>query len=156
MSASHLFEGSLRWTGASQEAGGKLSIGRAFVVEFDGKAPIAGSSPSVFSGDDGRHNPETLMVASIMACHHLTYIAVCERAGIALAGYTDRATGTLAIKDGKMRMVGITLRPQVVVAQAAQVERAVALHDKAHANCFMSNSVNFEVTIEPTVTAAGT
>jgi peroxiredoxin-like protein len=154
MSQAHVFEGSLRWTGLASEAAGKLQLGRTFRVEFDGKAPIEGSSPAVFAGDDGRHNPETLMVASIMSCHHLTYIAVCERSGVKLTGYSDRATGTLAIRDGKMRMVEIVLRPRVTVAEAAQVERALALHDKAHANCFMSNSVNFEIRIEPAVTAA--
>jgi organic hydroperoxide reductase OsmC/OhrA len=45
------------------------------------------------------------------------------------------------------------LRPQVRVADAIHVERAQALHEKAHANCFMSNSVNFEVRVEPSVTA---
>lgn len=146
---SHQFEGALRWTGSAAEADGRLKLGRSFSIEFDGKAPIEGSSPSVFNGDDGRHNPETLMVASIMACHHLTYLAVCERAGIRITGYRDRATGTLAMKDGKMRMTGIVLRPQVTLADPAQAERAQAMHDKAHANCFMSNSVNFEVTVEP-------
>jgi peroxiredoxin-like protein len=153
MSQSHLFEGTLRWTGAAHESAGKLQLERAFRVEFAGKAAIDGSSPAVFAGDDGKHNPETLMVASLMACHHLTYVAVCERSGIRLTEYTDHANGTLAIKDGKMRMVEVQLRPRVTVADAAQVERALALHEKAHANCFMSNSVNFEVKIAPEVTS---
>lgn len=154
MSQSHLFEGRLRWTGSAGESGGKLTLSRAFTIEFDGKAPLEGSSPSVFNGDDGRHNPETLMVSSLMACHHLTYLAVCERAGISITGYRDHATGTLAIKDGKMRMVEVVLRPQVTLADPAQAERARALHDKAHAHCFMSNSVNFEVRVEPQDAAA--
>ena len=150
MSQSHQFTGHLTWTGkAAAGADGKPVLPRAFTLEFDGKAPLDGSSPGVFNGDDRLHNPETLMVSSIMSCHHLTYLAICERAGIALAAYNDRATGTLAIKDGKMRMVEVVLRPQVKVAEAAHIERALGLHDKAHANCFMSNSVNFEVTVEP-------
>ena len=62
-------------------------------------------------------------------------------------------TGTLAIRDGKMRMVEIVLWPQVRIADAAQMEQARELHAKAHANCFMSNSVNFEVKVQATVTA---
>ncbi len=154
MSQSHLFEGALHWTGTAAQANGKLQLPRAFTISFAGKPPLAGSSPSVFNGDDRQHNPETLMVSSLMACHHLTYLAVCERAGVALLAYDDAATGTLAIKDGKMRMVEVLLRPRVVVADAAQVERALELHDKAHAHCFMSNSVNFEVRVQPEVTAA--
>jgi organic hydroperoxide reductase OsmC/OhrA len=153
MSAEHVFEGGLRWTGAATEAEGKLRLERAFVVEFPGKAAIEGSSPAVFNGDHSRHNPETLMVASLMACHHLTYVAVCEASGVKLVSYTDQGVGRLAIKDGKMRMVEVQLRPKVRIADAAQLERATALHAKAHANCFMSNSVAFEVKIEPEVTA---
>jgi len=150
----HVFEGTLHWSGGSyQDERGKLKLARAFAVRFKDKPAIEGSSPAVFNGDDSRHNPETLMVASLMSCHHLTYLAVCERANIALLEYNDSATGTLAIKDGKMRMVEIVLWPQVRIANAAQLDQARELHAKAHANCFMSNSVNFEVKVQPTVTA---
>ena len=153
MAQEHIFEGDLRWTGEATQRDGKLHLARRFDIEFAGKAPLTGSSPEVFHGDNRHHNPETLMVSSLMACHHLTYLAVCERAGIGIVSYADHGTGTLAIKDGKMRMVGVVLRPQVKVADAAQVQRATELHEKAHANCFMSNSVNFGVRVEPTVTA---
>jgi organic hydroperoxide reductase OsmC/OhrA len=154
MSHQHLFEGTLHWTGQPvDDEHGKLKLERSFVLRFAGKAPIEGSSPAVFRGDDSRHNPETLMVASLMACHHLTYLAACERAGVRVLEYRDSATGTLALKDGKMRMVEIVLWPQVRVADAAQVEQARELHAKAHAHCFMSNSVNFEVKVQPAVTA---
>lgn len=154
MAQQHVFEGTLHWSGGSQQdAHGKLKLARAFAVRFNGKPSIEGSSPAVFNGDDSRHNPETLMVASLMSCHHLTYLAVCERANIELLEYNDSATGTLAIKDGKMRMVEIVLWPQVRIANAAQLDQARELHAKAHANCFMSNSVNFEVKVQPTVTA---
>jgi organic hydroperoxide reductase OsmC/OhrA len=149
----HIFEGDLRWTGHAADAGGKLQLPRSYDILFDGKAPLPGSSPAAFRGDDGRHNPETLMVSSLMACHHLSYMALCERAGIAVTAYTDHGLGRLAIRDGKMRMVEVVLRPQVRVADAAQVEQALALHVQAHAHCFMSNSVNFGVRVEPAVTA---
>jgi organic hydroperoxide reductase OsmC/OhrA len=148
-----VFQGQLHWTGTANESEtGKLKLARSFVLRFAGKAPIEGSSPSVFNGDDGRHNPETLMVASLMSCHLLTYLAVCERAGVRILEYRDSATGTLAIKEGKMRMVEVVLWPQVRVADAGHLDKARELHAKAHANCFMSNSVNFAVRVEPTVT----
>jgi organic hydroperoxide reductase OsmC/OhrA len=154
MAQQHTFEGELHWTGQpAEDPHGKLKFERSFVIRFKDKAPIEGSSPAVFNGDDSRHNPETLMVSSLMACHHLTYLAVCERAGVRVLEYRDNATGTLAIKDGKMRMVGVVLWPQVRVADATQIDLARELHAKAHANCFMSNSVNFEVRVDPAVTA---
>ncbi len=150
----HTFEGTLHWSGGSHaDEDGKLKLARAFVVRFKDKATIEGSSPAIFNGDEARHNPETLMVASVMSCHHLTYLAVCERANIEVLEYNDSATGTLAVKDGKMRMVEIVLWPQVRIANGTQLEQARELHAKAHANCFMSNSVNFEIKVQPTVTA---
>jgi peroxiredoxin-like protein len=154
MGQQHAFEGTLSWSGGGRtDEHGKLHLSRSYVVRFKDKPPIEGSSPAAFNGDDTRHNPETLMVASLMACHHLTYLAICERAGIEVLEYGDSATGTLAIKDGKMRMVEIVLWPQVRIANAAHLERARDLHAKAHAHCFMSNSVNFEVKVQATVTA---
>lgn len=154
MPQQHLFNGELHWTGqATEDEQGKLKLERSYLIRFAGKAPIEGSSPAVFRGDDSRHNPETLMVSSLMACHHLTYLSVCERAGVRVLEYRDSATGTLAMKDGKMRMVEVVLWPQVRVSDPAQVEHARELHAKAHAHCFMSNSVNFEVRVEPAVTA---
>lgn len=154
MARQHIFQGQLNWTGSAVEPEpGKLKLTRSFVLRFDGKAPIEGSSPEVFNGDDSKHNPETLMVSSLMSCHHLTYLAVCERAGIRILEYKDNGAGTLAMKDGKMRMVEIMLQPQVRVADAGHIDKARELHAKAHANCFMSNSVNFEVKIAPTVSA---
>jgi organic hydroperoxide reductase OsmC/OhrA len=154
MAQQHLFEGELHWTGQpGEDEHGKLKLERAFVIRFKGKAPIEGSSPSVFRGDESRHNPETMMVSSLMACHHLTYLSVCERAGVRVLEYSDSGVGTLAMKDGKMRMAEVVLRPQVRIADAAQVDLARELHAKAHANCFMSNSVNFEVKVQPAVTA---
>ncbi len=154
MAQQHTFEGSLRWSGGSRnDEHGKLRLARDFVIRFREMPPIEGSAPGAFNGDDSRHNPETLMVASVMSCHHLTYLAVCERANIRVLEYSDNATGTLAIKDGKMRMVEIVLWPQVRVADAAQVEKARELHAKAHAHCYMSNSVNFEVKVQATVSA---
>jgi len=154
MSTQHTFEGTLNWSGGSREAEhGRLRLSRDYVIRFKDKAPIAGSSPAIHRGDESRHNPETLMIASLMSCHHLSYLAACERANVRVLEYTDNATGTLAMRDGKMRMVEVVLWPQVRVADAEQVEQARQLHVQAHANCFMSNSVNFEVKVQPTVTA---
>jgi organic hydroperoxide reductase OsmC/OhrA len=153
LAQAHTFAGELAWTGEATDAAGRVKLGRAFVVRFAGKPEIAGSSPAVFNGDDARHNPETLMVASLMACHHLTYVALCERAGIVLRSYEDAGSGTLAMKDGRIRMTEVALQPRVHIADAARVDEARALHEKAHAQCFMSNSVNFEVRVQPTVTA---
>jgi hypothetical protein len=51
-------------------------------------------------------------------------------------------------------------KPSIVGSAAAAfrgdpVAKAAALHEQAHAGCFIANSVNFQVTNEPTVRAEG-
>jgi organic hydroperoxide reductase OsmC/OhrA len=107
----------------------------------------------VFRGDPAKYNPEDLLVVALATCHMLSYLALCARAGIEVTAYEDRASGTMAIKDGRMRFVEVTLAPNVVIG-AGVLKRAEALHAQAHAECFIANSVNFPVRNRPTVVAA--
>ena len=83
----------------------------------------------------------------------LSYLAACAQAGIEVVTYEDQASGLMAIKDRKMRFVEVTLAPHATIA-AGDLEQARALHDKAHGDCFIANSVNFPVLHMPTVTRA--
>lgn len=154
MAREHHFAARLVWTGAAQ---GPIkdydSYSREYRIEVAGKPPIEGSSDPTFGGDARRLNPEDLLVMALAACHMLSYLALCARAGIAVAAYEDRASGKMAIKDRRMRFVEVTLAPEVRVA-AGDLERARALHEDAHAACFIASSVNFPVVNTPTVTRA--
>jgi organic hydroperoxide reductase OsmC/OhrA len=46
------------------------------------------------------------------------------------------------------------LRPVVTLAADGDAARATALHEEAHHLCFIANSVNFPVRIEPMVCLA--
>jgi organic hydroperoxide reductase OsmC/OhrA len=93
-------------------------------------------------------------VASLAACHMLTYLALCARKGIAVTAYEDSSEGTMdQVAPGRIRFVDAVLRPRVRVADAASVESAKALHHDAHERCFVASSVNFPVRIEPVVDA---
>jgi organic hydroperoxide reductase OsmC/OhrA len=154
MAKEHHFAARLLWTGAA--AGPTRTYegyGRAWRAEIAGKPPLEGSADPVFRGDAAKHNPEDLLVVALASCHMLSYLALCARAGIEVAAYEDEASGTMAIKDGRMRFVEVTLAPKVVIA-AGDLERAEALHAQAHAECFIANSVNFPVCNRPTVIAA--
>lgn len=149
MSTEHRFEGTLRWEGQPDDTPLDYEHFRRLTrLEFAGGASLAVSAPAVFHGDDALPNPETLMMASLMQCHFLTFMAVATKSRIRVTGYSDRALGTLGMKDGKMRFVSVVLRPSVVFAEPIDAQKLAALHDKAHRNCFMSNSVNFPVSVE--------
>ena len=108
-----------------------------------------GSASIVFE-NAGRYNPEELLLMSLSECHMLTYLAVAAKKRMTILAYEDRATCPLAIRQfgapGKMSMQEVTLHPRVTVAKGTYLADVMAIHEKAHANCFIANSVNFPVT----------
>jgi organic hydroperoxide reductase OsmC/OhrA len=154
MAREHHFAARLVWTGAADGPTKDYeSYSREYRVEMAGKPPLVGSADPTYRGDAAKHNPEDLLVAALAACHLLSYLHLCASAGIEVVAYEDRACGRMAIKDRRMRFVEVTLAPEVTIA-AGDLERAKALHEEAHAACFIANSVNFPVLHTPTVTRA--
>ncbi len=64
--------------------------------------------------------------------------------------------GWLGLVDGKMRMSRVVLRPHITLETGSDQAKARQLVEKAHANCFIANSVAVTVAIEPAVEFADT
>jgi organic hydroperoxide reductase OsmC/OhrA len=156
MSQTHNFETTLRWPAdAAQKLPPDPAFSRNSVLASPGKPDVPASSPAVFGGDETRYNPEVLMMLSLSQCHMLTYLAIAAKKRIAVLKYEDQVTGTVGTGPaGKTQMIDVLLRPRVTVAKGTDLADAKAMHDKAHANCFMANSVNFSVRNEPVIVAA--
>ena len=151
----HHFSARLNWTGAAKGSTSSYeSYSRDYVIEVPGKPQLPGSADQVFRGDSSRHNPEDLLVMSLSSCHMLTYLAEAARAGVHVLAYSDEASGTMQMHEGKMRFTEVSLRPQVVVAKDSDQAKAQALHEKAHEHCFIASSVNFPVTCDARMSVA--
>jgi len=123
------------------------------VIEAEGKPAIAGSSDPHFRGDRSRWNPEELLVASLSACHQLWYLHLCAEAGVVVVAYDDRAEGVMVERpDGSGAFARVVLHPRVTI-RSGDAQLALALHERAHALCFIARSVNFPVTCEPAIEA---
>ena len=124
---------------------------RAFELEAEGRHAIAGSSDPAFRGDDGRWNPEQLLVGSLSACHKLWYLHLAAVSGVVVTEYVDHAEGTMRTTPGAEtgRFELVVLRPEVTIAAGSDAAAAGALHAEAHRRCFIANSVNFTVRCEP-------
>ncbi len=142
------------------EWNGNLGVGttdyraysRDHVLSAAGRPDLLGSSDPAFRGDATRWNPEDLLVASLSSCHMLWYLHLCAQAKITVLAYRDDAMATMAEDEGGGgRFTEAVLRPVVTIAAGCDAERATALHGEAHRFCFIANSVNFPVTIEPEV-----
>jgi organic hydroperoxide reductase OsmC/OhrA len=147
----------VRWTG--DRGVGTQSYrdyGREHEITAAGKAAILGSSDPAFLGDAARWNPEALLVASVSACHKLWYLHLCSAGGVVVTAYEDQAEGVMEeTADGSGRFIRVVLRPRITLAPGADVEKAAALHHAAHEKCFIANSVNFPIVVEPLFETAG-
>jgi organic hydroperoxide reductase OsmC/OhrA len=145
------FTSYLEWTGAAKgPTDDPASFSRNLRVTI-GTRTLEMSSAPAFRGDSSRTNPEQLFVAALSACQTLTYLFLAARAGIVVVGYVDDAEGWLERTDGTMRMARVILRPHIVLRDGADAVKARELVDKAHAQCFIGNSVTTDVSIEPCV-----
>lgn len=144
----------MKWTGNSGSGTSSYrAYGRNHTIEGVNKETvIAGSSDPHFRGDGGRYNPEELLVASLSACHMLSYLHVCAINDVVVVDYIDEAEGEMEeAEDSSGRMTRVILRPRVTVSRSSDSDKAQSLHDEAHRLCFIANSVNFPVAHEPSV-----
>lgn len=129
------------------------SYNRAHEVRFkDGAIALPGSAAPAFRGDAARVDPEEAFVASLASCHMLTFLAICARKRLVVDAYEDDAVGRLEKgPDGKLWMGHVTLRPKVRFAPGTTVDRSALdeIHHRAHAECFIANSVKTDVAVEP-------
>jgi len=149
----HIYRCELEWTGNDGQ-GTKTysSYRRDHVVRVNGKPPIAASSDPTFRGDKTRYNPEELLVASLSSCHMLWYLHLCAVNNITVLEYRCSTEGDMREnQDGSAEFTGVTLKPQVRIAEARKLAEAEGLHHKAHSLCFIPRSVNFPVETSATV-----
>ena len=124
---------------------------RLYEITATGKPTIAGSSDPAFRGDAARYNPEELLVSSLSACHMLWYLHLCADAGVVVNDYCDEARGFMEETASGGRFTLVILQPRVTVASPDMLQNALQLHNSAHTHCFIANSVNFEVHVEPEI-----
>ncbi len=125
---------------------------RTHAVKFSGGSQLEVTAAPAYLGDPNITNPEELLVAALSSCHMLTFLAIAANKGLVIDEYIDDAVGALGKNpEGKMALTQITLRPKITFSNANQPDANTlhAIHEKAHANCFIANSVSCEVTIEP-------
>ena len=143
----------ISWRSDGAFTSGRYS--RRHEIGFDGGATVTGSSsPDVVPApmsDPAGVDPEEALVASAASCHMLWFLDLARRAGLDIASYRDRAEGEMGRNaEGRIAIVRIALRPEIAFAgpapDAATIDR---LHHEAHEHCFIANSLNSEIVVEP-------
>ena len=143
------------WQRQPHEAFTDQRYHRRHLLQFDGGAEVPGSSsphsvPLPYS-DAAAIDPEEALVASVSSCHMLWFLSLAAKAGFVVDDYRDDASGTMARNaEGRKAITVITLRPTVRFAgNGPSAEALLALHQQAHEECYIANSVKAEVRCEP-------
>ncbi|HZV77765.1 MAG TPA: OsmC family protein [Candidatus Babeliales bacterium] len=148
----HIYGSYVHWSaGCGQSTTSYDAYSRDHTIAVDGKPEIGASSDPAFRGNATRYNPEELLVASLSSCHMLWYLHLCSVQHIAVLDYSDNASGIMQENGDAGQFIEVTLRPVVSITQSTDRAKAQALHEQAHRRCFIARSVNFPVSVRPTI-----
>ncbi|MCB9639794.1 MAG: OsmC family protein [Myxococcales bacterium] len=142
---------SLAWK-LETEGFGYDEFNRNHMLTFENGLHVKNSAAAEFSGDHDALDPEQLLVASLMSCHMLTFLAYMSKKRYNVATYEDRGVGVLEKnEDGKMAVTKITLYPKATFSGERQpdAEEIARVHERSHGACFIAQSIKSEVVIEP-------
>lgn len=156
MGTAHHYWVTTTWTGNRGEGTSSYrGYGRDHDLAADGPPVLPASADPAFRGEPTRWNPELLLVAALSDCHMLSFLHMCVANGVVVTAYRDEATGVMEQEGLGGHFTEVVLRPEVTVAAPSMLDRAGELHHDAHEACFIANSVNFEVRIQPTTVSTG-
>ena len=121
------------------------------LTSHEGLPKLDVASPPEFGGPAGTWSPEHLFVAAVSSCLMTTFRTVASMSGLDVVDYTDDPIGHLVREGSLYRIESVTLRPTVVIADPAKVDKAWRLLEKAERACLISRSVHAEIRLEGSV-----
>jgi organic hydroperoxide reductase OsmC/OhrA len=142
---------SVKWARNGADFGYK-SYSRDHVWRFDNGIEVLSSAAPAYLGNPQRVDPESAFVAALSSCHMLTFLALASNKGFVVDSYEDNAVGFLEKNaNGKLAVTRVDLRPEIVFSGATLPTDVdlTWLHDKAHRECFIANSVTSRITVVP-------
>ena len=138
----------VKWSRAGKDFTYK-TYSRDHVWSLNGN-DIPASATTAYLGNPSRVDPESALVAALSSCHMLTFLALAANRGFVVERYEDAAVGHLEKNAaGKLAITRVELHPSITYGGAKQptAEDLEWLHDKAHRECFIANSVTTEVRV---------
>lgn len=146
----HEYQSQLEWDGST--AGGFEHYDREHRACCPpSSASLRLSSDPAFLGNRELLNPEQLLLLAASSCQMLSFLAFAAKARIDVVSYYDHANAVMPEDDKPVRITKMTLRPRITIAGQSSdqaVRRCIA---QAHQACFIANSLNSEIVIEPEI-----
>lgn len=150
----HTYEARIQWQRAPGEAFTDLRYSRAHSWKFDGGVEVPASSapssvPLPYSKPENV-DPEEAFVAAISSCHMLVFLYLAAKEGLVVDSYDDAARGVMERNaQGRLAVTRVVLNPSLITSGPKRPtdEGVRDLHHRAHAECYIANSVTSEITV---------
>lgn len=127
---------------------------RQYLMKFDGGIEVIGSSsPWVVPlplSEPQAVDPEESFVSAISSCHMLWFLSIAAKRGFVVDSYHDQAVGVMTANAHKKYWVSdVVLQPKILFSgvKLPSLEAIQQMHDEAHEECFIANSVKTQITI---------
>lgn len=145
------FKVDVAWTRKTPDFDPK-TYDRTHTVRMTGGFSYAASSAAEFSGKAELPNPEEAFLAALSTCHMLTFLAIAANSKIIVDSYEDVVVARLEKNEkGRPCFKRVVLKPRLRFAagSAPTEDMLKRLHEKAHTNCIVANSLGASVEVEP-------
>ena len=110
---------------------------------------LRASAAPEYKGSVDAVDPEQALVAAIASCHMLTFLAIAARKRRVVLSYRDEPVGHLEKNDdGKLAITRVVLHPRIEWEVQPDHEVIERIHQLAHKECFIANSVTCRIEIE--------
>lgn len=127
------------------------SYNRDHELVFEGGFRVPASAAPAYRGNPAHVNPEEALVAALSSCHMLTFLAFAAKKRFVVDRYSDHPIGFLEKNQNqKLAITRVVLHPRVTFSgtNLPTQEQIHVLHEQAHSECFIANSVTTEITVE--------
>ena len=151
MSHPHTYTSRLSWqgsTGVGYDAYDRTH--RVATPPADGDLVLT-SDPAFRGSPEPARTRSSSLLAAASSCQLLSFLAMAARSRIDVLSYDDEADAVMPEDVRPVRITRITLRPRIVVAAGADLDKARKLVGRAHDACYVANTVNAEIVIEPVI-----
>lgn len=150
------YHATIKWA-RGEDAFVRQKYSRGHTWHFDeGVTVPASASPQVLRPPltvEAAVDPEEALVAALSSCHMLFVLSYLSKAGFVVETYEDAAEAQMEKRDdGRVALVKATLRPHLVFhSEMPSPQEFAEFHERAHEECYIANSVNFPVEVQPTM-----
>jgi organic hydroperoxide reductase OsmC/OhrA len=151
--ASHRYQARTHWTGDTGL--GWEDYDRAHTASAPPAAPELTLTTGESKGDPAQLNPEQLVLMAASSCQLLWFLHLASKARVEVIEYEDEAEAEMPEDDPPVRITRIVLRPRIIVRPGPTEERVKHLVELAHNECYIANSLNSDVLLEPRVEFRG-